>query len=1005
MVDIAPSLLPFDKGVRRPPTPPKESTTHFPRDNGIEDMLPIRPALDTPEDSPSSSAELVKGISGKRVKISGHYQYHHPPGSSSNKGYDSDDLRQLPPSRECKSTRSILKVSRESHLSLDQRENPSLDDTSLDTMLRSAALHLGSQSMSARIDAYNSLVTCLGTYEDEPKNDDLAIATSELCRYIRRDLSTRLAGSVVSDMQLVSPALKLVLALFATNGVANNMPDEFKVYLVEQALASMVDGKKPKMIVTQYMHVLEKQKFGGKILTLDRTAKIFNVLDTIHLRFKGMRIEGHRLMIYKRLLTQAKSQMLSKPDKWLHHLLRALISPIRDTRKAAIALGVEAGMVLGGGGGHFSKDVIEICSQRLNQDQTTFEIVQRRVLKMLKSREEAIHVPQIWAVFVLLLRHRRSQMQQWEHWNSWFDMLKQCLDYPDLLVRHQAQIALNRLIYAVHGDMMTSSMGKIVIDLIRSQMEVKEIDGLGEKESRSSRQSARDTYCMLLYYTFKPNAPPERLKQGWDLFIVGMEAPLKAMSANYMADVLASLLHYDGGPRVWNDRRAFTGRQVLPNELPCLDAKWIRSQIRMVIKPIRSLLDRASWTLRQDQDILIGKVWRNLLSALENASSKEVRASSETLHALAHILNHIGYLLERRTGFNNRSAIPAEAISSAIEETMSKIGTHPFNEKKLILTADRSLEMISETPSRRSKSDSKTLNSGVFHLLQLLMTKGNESDGDVYATVIAKLVQLALKGAHSKSGNFNILRNISQLCSLEYKDRPDQTSSLLWKAIGEAAIENFRSEGRLDDTVKVAENGHALTKIVLKILDFGIPRLNLATVTTWQTLFDEVSAALASEIGNFAITLALAEPLTGVVRRHLETSLDEFALKAVLKLLQGAHWPQTRHASERVQALLWGPDAISKGHDWSSPSEDLLSLINLTLAKSYSAIDELPHDQVASLLTLVTSVLQSCPAGSRLSLLEALQTGLAVWFEDASRNLAISSSDEMTSKVNIGSHD
>lgn len=999
MVDI-PSGLPFlARGILRPPTPPKESTAKLQEDNAVGDMLPILPALDTPDESPSSSAELPRSLSSKRVKISGHYQYHQPP-SSSNRGYDSDDLKPLPPSRECKSTRSILKVSHESTSFSDQRAQPSLDDSSLQAMLRSATQHLASESRSARLDAYNSLVTCLGSYDDVPKNEDLVTNTGDLCRYLRRDLLTRLVGSVVPDLQLVSPAIRLVLALLTIQGVASSMPEDFKMFLAEQALTSLEDGKTPKTIVTQYMHLLEKQKFGSKVFTLDRTGKLLNALDTITSRIKGMRIYGHRLMIYKKLLSQARSIMLSKVDKWLHHLLAALINPNRDTRVRAISFGIEAGLQLGSAS-HVSRAMIELCNQKLNQERTTFEIVHSHVLGMMNSRDEAVHVPQIWAVFVLLLRNRRSQMMNWEHFEAWFEVLKKCLDYPDLQVRHQAHAAINRLIFATNVDMMTSSMGRTLIGLIKGQMDSRQTAHLGEKESKLSRQSARSTYCMLLYYTFNPNASHDRLSQGWDLFVIDVLASAKAMSkpdANYMSEVVASLLHNDGAPRVWVEKRALASGQVVPNELPCLEAKWIRSRMSIVMKPIRSLFDCIDWTVRHDQEIPVMKVWRNLLSAIGNASSKEVRVSSDTIAALAHVLNQIGHLLEQRTGSASRSTIPAEAISSLIEEAVSKIGTLPFNEKKLVVAADKSLEMVSDTPSRRAKRDSGNVNSGVFHLLQLLLARSQEKDGAAFCVNINNLTQLGLKGAHSRSGRLNVLRNLSQLCVPVQDKHPNQTMCVLWKTVCEAAIEILNSEARRDDASRSAQFPEPDVKCAVKILEIGVRHFESTTYTPWQMLFDQVSAALANEIGNFAITLAVVEPLARVVQLRVEKSLDEVAVKASLKLLLGIHWPQSRHVSERTQTHLWGSDVVLSRPRWTGLSTALLSLINTVLGKLYTSDEDSPREHLA-LIAAITSIIRDCPPGSRLEFLEKIQVGLSHWLQDAPNALKGSHKDEMNLKV------
>ncbi|KAL9635150.1 MAG: hypothetical protein Q9164_003648 [Protoblastenia rupestris] len=642
MVDIARPLAPF---LRRPPTPPKERTSKLSEDNGFQNGLIIHHSLDTPDESPSSSIEYFKTTSErarKKVGFSGWTQFHRPP-SNTNKSYDSDDLRSLPPSRDCKSSKSILKPSAD-YAALDGiNALLTFDNSNLPAMLRSAIQHLSSDSRSSHLDAYGSLLACLSTYEDVPNAGDLAGGVAEITGHIRRDVSTRTLGDGSMDIQLATQALKLVTVFLCTPSLAVNIPDDFRSFIVEQSFGCLENENVPKILVSHYMHLLERQKFGPKIMTAERAKRLLLALDSITTRVKGNRIIGHRLMIYQRLLSQAKSVMAFEVERWIDHLVAGLLSTIKDIRARAIPFGIEAGLQLGAMQ-IVSKACLDVFNRKSPEGEKVVDRLCSRLTEMMGPKDEAVHVAQIWSVAILFLRSHQEQIERWEHLRAWLIIIQRCFNHGDAQVKFQAYLAWNRFMFAINiGTTTAESVANMLKQPLVTQLERNRNDKFNEK-SKLPKQIARSSYCTLLYYALRPSATHAQLDQYWDLYVVDMIPKSFALDnhdINHACDILSALLSNGGQYRIWDQNRANLNGPVKPEELPSLDSKWVRSRVGKIMQVFDKLFSLADWQLDSDREAPLILSWRSFMSALGQASSKEIKVSTDTADAVAQILNQV----------------------------------------------------------------------------------------------------------------------------------------------------------------------------------------------------------------------------------------------------------------------------------------------------------------------------------------------------------------------------
>ena len=856
-------------------------------------------------------------------------------------------------------------------------------------MLRSATLHLTGDSRASRLDAYNSLLACLSAYEDIPDAHQLSAKVTEILGCIRRDVtSNRMEGASV-DIQIATQALKLVTVFLCTPSLIDQVSEEFRHFIIDQSIASLGDEKAPKILVSHYMHLLEKQKFGHKFMSTERATRLLSALDSITTRVKGTRIAGHRLMIYQRLLSQAKSVMAFRPESWINHLISGLLCSTRDIRIRAINFGNEAGLQLGSSTS-VSQAFLMMLNHQSPDGRKVFELLCVRMQEMAASKEDGQHVPQMWSVVILFLRSRRRQIECWDHIKAWLDVLEKCFNSSDAQIKFQANIAWNRLIFGVNIDTSTSSsMAKMLKAPIVVQLERKQNEKVAEKNIKLVKQVARSSYCTLLYYALRPSASYAQLDQYWDLYVANIlphSFTKTRTDLNYACEILAALLFNDGQPRLWNNNKANMMGPTTYKDLPCLDPKWIRSRVSKVMDVFEKIFDLAEWAGTGERSAPVVMAWRCFMAALGSAGSKEIKVSSEIMIAIAEIVNQVRCLLNRASGEQSDAAF-YERIGIIFHEATSKIGALAFNEKRLILTAQSAFEAVPETPPSRSKNNPASPSSAAIHLIRLLRQKPVSHEHTAYKDTATKIIQVALESAHTRHGKLSVLRNIARLCAPEGDTVPSQSRLVLWQVIADVGISMLQFQRASESHDRSPQPpGHEYRDAV-KILEIAIQYQSVDIFPVWQRLFDRLVETLRLEIGPAAVTLVSVEPLAGLVYGELAQKLNDFSIDAAVKITERVCWVRDRHSLERTHLQLWGAiPGYHKSLTLDLP-EDMYALMNISLEQGYSAVSSLPAETISSLLSAVTSVIQSCPSDFKTKLLMKLQNGIALWVEDLEGSL------------------
>lgn len=1001
MAGFAPGLAPI---AARPPTPPKENPAKASPSNGFGTSSTGHILLDTPDESPSSSTEYFKDSTGKAQKKVGFTllgtQYHRF--SVGGQESDSDgQIRQLPRSRDCKSSKSILKACTDNGGDPSGNELLAFDNTNFPAMLRSITQHLTSASRTSRLDAYSTLLACLNAYDEVPEAHELAEKVAEITGYIRRDVTAKNEGVGSLDTQLVIQALKLTIVFLCTPSLAAMFPEDFCSFILEQSILGLEDEASPKMLVTHYMQLLEKQKFVSKYMTSDRANRLISVLDSVTARVKGNRAVGHRLMIYQRLISQAKPLMITRVGSWIDHLVSGMLSTIKDIRARAIHFGVDASLQLG-----TTHSVSQACLEVFNRasaDGTkVVDFLSSRLIEMTNLKEDGIHVPQIWSVMIMFLRSRRGQLEGWEHLRTWLVVIQRCFNSNDGQTKSQANFAWNRLIYAINLDTSTSnSMAKMLRQPIVSQLERK----VSDKNSKLAKQIARSSYCTLLYYALRPTATHVQLDQYWDLYIDQILPSCFTASkydVNHACDILSALFSGNGKPKIWEENRVNNGL-INPEDLPCLDPKWIRLRTARIVQVFDNLFDIADWQLCKDGDAPIVLAWRGFCLALGNAGRQEVKVSMDAMNAIAQIMNGIKLLLEQSNSklARERNALPRDIASKAgqseiferigilINEAVAKIGTIAFLEKRLIRTSQDSFE-AAETPSSRSSRDSGSLNSPVAHLLSLLLRNVQHvpNTATSYIDSLKTVLNISLQFATSRRTQLGMLRDLGRLITLDDVHQKE-ASVMFWKLLAEGTSSALKLPQQNEIHNDSPQHPGQDFREAVKILELGIQLRSDHNGSTWHELYTCIIDVLRKNAGNEAIGLVMIEPLAGSISKE-NKMCDDFVLAAATLMLEAVHWPQSPHLIERAQHRLWGVTHVAPKFTSQDPFDKLYSMMGLLLSSSYASLEMLPSATVVKFISATTKVIASCPPEYIDMVMFRIQQGLAPWIQDAKGILSLS---------------
>jgi hypothetical protein len=135
--------------------------------------------------------------------------------------------------------------------------------------------------------------------------------------------------------------------------------------------------------------------------------------------------------------------------------------------------------------------------------------------------------------------------------------------------------------------------------------------------------------------------------------------------------------------KVWKDTRAHENAIVEPEELPTIDAKWLRKNCGTVLQMFKLLFIHSSWSSSTASgQIYIAGAWKHFAKSLGDAASKEVKASSETVQACAQVVRFVQELWKEGPRAVNARGGEIETVtdrlSFLLRVVIAELGAAPF---------------------------------------------------------------------------------------------------------------------------------------------------------------------------------------------------------------------------------------------------------------------------------------------------------------------------------------
>ena len=901
----------------------------------------------------------------------------------------------LPP-KECKPIKSILKQSN-ALFSSDppDTESPVRDTRDFPRILEDLVRGLASPSISSRLDAYVTLNGCLKAYKDVPAPKALEDKVSLLAEFIRRDLTeTKNVDPKVKDedsarkTQLATEAVRLLTALVFSPTILDALPDSFQTFILNQTITVISSKDMPKGLVNQYMYLLTVQNFRTKSMNNERAGRILTVLNDIDQSVKGRQVLAHRLSVYRKLVTQAKVLMISRCRDWMHHLIGGMFSSAKEIRIRAIALGYEAGQALGSIE-QVSKAMREVFDQEPTEEQSPkkyADVLIDRLTAWVKS-EESIFVPQIWSVVVLFFKGKPQRLERWAHLSPWLKVIQLCFNSSDPQLKNYANRAWNKLIYIVSPNGATSAMLSALLQKpIRSQLsrhQATDIDGNQKRQYR-----AYTTYCTLLYFAFRPGTDYNTVDRYWQEYVKQM---LAVQPRNPLVDpkstcrILVSLFG-ESRLKVWNEDRANDATPIKPDDLPRLDAKWVRLRASSVLATLEVFLSSGSsetWWNTENCDPLALRIWNSFTKAVGEAGSKEIKVTMETMTALAEIIGTIKRLYIKSitaAGFGDKSTT-LRRFSQLVEIAVTNLGSRAFCEKRLLQSSKTSFQAAETPSSSRSAKVEGVLASPVLHLLNLLTSTVDDlQTGVAYREAVGSLLGVALQSTTSRRSKLVVLRDVSQYALSE--NPQSNARIILWEILAQSVMDCIEI-GSTDKIVNDSSQQLAqdFTEVI-KILEVGAQQGGLQATATWARILESNNLQVHKEAGPAGSIVAVIEPLSRFLCSRMAPLLTSDIVELSAIVLENAVWIDDRKDLDRAKRVLWGIAPLPSKTAVFNPFDYLYSLITDLLTGIYSNLSNIEPSSAARALSSLGAFVASAPISLVVQCLKALQLGIAIWVQD-----------------------
>ncbi|SMR50856.1 unnamed protein product [Zymoseptoria tritici ST99CH_1A5] len=994
----------FSSMSARPPTPPRDVSTdvddalrfleegHQEPDVDASSTKLKSSSTDTPPPRSSPTSSQLRGSTAvKKVDFSPHPTYH---SQTAHTGSPRPHFpRQLSLIRAAKPLKSILKPSNEllpltpddleSKISVFSPQVPG----SFRAMLQSIIRLLEGSSRDGRRDAYLALNGALRTYDGVPEPQAIVEKIQLLMQFMTRDMAWKDSTGKL-DSHMVTQSLQLACALLHNVEVAEALDDDFRAFIIDRSIFVLEQPEMPKSIVKSHLFILCQQRYNLSTLNASRVDKLVTALQTVETRCSGNTAIAGRLIIFQRLIEKAPSTMLNRMRDWIEHMFHGMMSSVKDVRARAIEACAQASLSLGTNQ-QATKILHEICEKEMEDGRSYGDFVNLRLMQMCGDKELASLVPRIWSAVIMFFRCKRKPIDKWPKFRSWLLTLQKCLNSGDMAVKHQANMAWNKLVFSVMPDSSTT-------ETMRSMLTVPIVVGLekrgNDKTAQYLRQFALDSYCNLLHYALRPALSHEELDPAWDLYVGPiLTKMIKAGSRGQLnaCRVLHGLLQSRTG--VWNINAAMEPDAITPANLPRLDPRWIRSRLGKIIKVLEPMIIAGMWSPAQSNE-LVDDTWRLMLQAVTEAGSQEVKASNELKEAIAQLVNFFRRIWNSTTKDqqNMEDFVWVARYRLLLESAVTSIGVGHFGDDILSRTSADELE-AAPTPSHRSSKHAVSAHAPFAFLYALYYQPPIAFQmGPFYDDFVAWFLHLFSTAKSSSASTLGLLHRSMRFCAaLQRVGASDRVASIVWQGVADRAIAVLDNPPASCTSHDTSVLGLTL-RTSLNILSDGLALTDATSdcLARARELLEAACRSAKHHAGNGGVALGVMEPLA----KSLIQTLDDLPVPTLLHIAAGlldhGVWPHSRQELETSRKVLWVVSLEPSKNSSLDPFDCVYKAVDRILARAYreagtasGASSKLWDDA----LTALTKFLRRCPTQILSSALSNVKNGLSVWIADAQR--------------------
>jgi hypothetical protein len=842
---------------------------------------------------------------------------------------------------------------------------------------------LAQPARASRLDAYINLTKTMQAYERVPDVASLVSKMGLLSQFIQRDMQAISIGGTGPDSQLISQALRLLMALVRVPELKPHMDDAFCSFVIDRIILVTADPDMPKTIINTHLALLMQQNFRPKTMTLVRVEKILDVLDNIPERVSGNSVHAYRLRVFRKLVQQRGDVMIKHTERWFKPTVTAMLSPQKDINQSALDMAISATKLIGSDH-HVTKSVLAVLNREKSDGNTVGKVVAQQLDKML-STDSASIVPQVWAAVTVLLSDS-LQGTAFTALREWLTLLQKIISSQQELVRIYANVAFCFLVYALRISPSTpQNWSKILRDIPQHQLQRR------NQPKKAELDAATSGYFTLLYYSFQPAASHAQLDRYWEEFVAGFWRPFLQSSSPKHAvaacRIVSALLR--GSRRPWDEQRALDFKSqamIQREELPLLDPKWVRKALSTILEFVETLLDTTPWTPDVGEDESVKTMWIALLDSLVEASSKEIMASTETKDAIAHIVNLLRRMWDKHTAqlamAQKTEDTWAEKFCFLVDTVVQKLGAFQFADKCLTRNGQDEFE-VAPTPSHRSRQHGPRI-SPLLYFVELLVS---QSEGRLSDSVRLRVVELVLepclKVQNTRLGKLDLLKDCSKVVD------PASKTVVAFNFWGRIATltKSCIEEQPSDSNERVARQLGKEYEAVIDILALGSSYL--LDTPRGREVLSTFTDTVRREAGDGAVVISVIEQVSKRILQRIALAGEDsrVCVPYASNLLRSLPLSISRRLLDQAkQNLSPSSPAPSRSAEFEPYKEFYTALVPVGLS-TYRNMDSNDVESTRDFLAALGSSIHHHPISLLAVHLRKIQEFVSVWIADADKKL------------------